>query len=604
MLIKIRPDPAASRVSDDLFGCNMEVTRRTCWTGLSAQMAANRKFRAAAGRGPAGWTLTGGEYPEENRDSVCRSRSVILSAGDSLEQEGGWLAFREGVRYDLTLWVRCPRDSLLVLRAEAGGRPLLERRAAVAGREGAQKVAVVFTAPADALDGGRLTILCREGKAALDVVSLLPADHYHGMRRDVLDRLRELRPASLRFPGGCYAECYPWKDGLLEPDFRPPIVTDLYEGDFLLGDTYGQDCHEIGTDEFIELCRYVGARPELTAPIIRGNLANTLDWLEYCNGGEETTWGALRARRGHPRPYEVHEWYIGNEIYYFGGKLAADGGMAAAVTNTFITAMKQADPALRATVAFYPGNSEWNRDYVTTVAPHADKWSLHFYMTDQFQPDFGHIGAKEGARVVEDKLLPMLEKAAAEREALTDGRQPFSLDEWAFTWGRRGSVVSAYVDARILSFLCANAARLDIEKALFFHPVNEGMIAVGAADARWDTTGEVWQLFMPHRGGRRLAYVCDDVGAADVLITADDRGEWTATLINRRVDAPCRVEMDLDAFPGAAAVTVRQLAPVAFEEACDSFRRERSEAVVRGRYTFTLLPGAVAGLDIRPAGGI
>ena len=107
-----------------------------------------------------------------------------------------------------------------------------------------------------------------------------------------------------------------------------------------------------------------------------------------------------------------------------------------------------------------------------------------------------------------------------------------------------------------------------------------------------------------NRYAGKLCPTCDDVGAADVLITADDRGEWTATLINRRVDAPCRVEMDLDAFPGEAAVTVRQLAPVAFEEACDSFRRERSEAVARGRYTFTLLPGAVAGLHIRPAGGI
>lgn len=124
----------------------------------------------------------------------------------------------------------------------------------------------------------------------------MEADHFHGMRRDVLERLKELAPAELRFPGGCFAEVYRWKDSLLPPDQRPPVQPTLYEGDFLLGDTFGQDCMDLGIDEFMALCAYVGAAPVLTVPMIIISNQDSIDLVEYCNGGPQTAWG--RAARG------------------------------------------------------------------------------------------------------------------------------------------------------------------------------------------------------------------------------------------------------------------------------------------------------------------
>lgn len=65
------------------------------------------------------------------------------------------------------------------------------------------------------------------GQLKLYAVSMLPDDHYFGMRRDVLEKLRALAPSALRFPGGCYAECYPWKSGLLSSN-RRPVIQPIY----------------------------------------------------------------------------------------------------------------------------------------------------------------------------------------------------------------------------------------------------------------------------------------------------------------------------------------------------------------------------------------
>ncbi len=123
----------------------------------------------------------------------------------------------------------------------------------------------LFVSNADA--EGELSISV-DGCAAIYCVSLMPVDNISGMRKDVLNALKECGITALRFPGGCYAEVYSWKDGLLPVDNRPPIDSSMYDGTFLFRNTYGYDCHEIGIDEFMVLCRYIGAEPALKIIIL------------------------------------------------------------------------------------------------------------------------------------------------------------------------------------------------------------------------------------------------------------------------------------------------------------------------------------------------
>ncbi len=172
----------------------------------------------------------------------------------------------------------------------------------------------------------------------------MPADNFHGMRRDVVELLKELKPGCLRWPGGCFAEYYNWKEGLLPADRRPPIGPGQWVG--LLPDSHGYDNHEIGTDEFIDLCRELNCTPAITIRYGEGSPEEAASWVEYCNGGVDTYWGKIRADRGHPEPYQVKYWYVGNEIWGMSLVKNKDPKFCTALSRQFTEAMMKADPGI------------------------------------------------------------------------------------------------------------------------------------------------------------------------------------------------------------------------------------------------------------------
>lgn len=125
-----------------------------------------------------------------------------------------------------------------------------------------------------------------------------------GIRKDVVEACRELSIGAMRWPGGCCADHYHWKDGIGKD--RPVRihsvehpVNKLWYNDF-------------GTDEFMRFCELTGADPVLTVNTATGTPEEFLDWFEYVNGPAETKYGKLRAENGHPEPYNVYYWGIGN----------------------------------------------------------------------------------------------------------------------------------------------------------------------------------------------------------------------------------------------------------------------------------------------------
>ena len=120
----------------------------------------------------------------------------------------------------------------------------------------------------------------------------------NGIRKDVIDGMKECGITAIRWPGGCAADHYHWKDGIGKERKRRLACS-------------GQP-NDFGTDEFMELCRLVGAEPILVANVATGTPEEFADWYEYCNGDADTKYGSLRAQNGHPKPYGVRFWGIGN----------------------------------------------------------------------------------------------------------------------------------------------------------------------------------------------------------------------------------------------------------------------------------------------------
>ena len=128
-----------------------------------------------------------------------------------------------------------------------------------------------------------------------------PLSDHQGFRKDVIEAMKKLKVSVVRWPGGCFASGYHWKDGV-GPNRRPTP-------DPVWGVT---DPNTFGTDEFVEWCRRVGCEPYICTNAGNGTPEEMRDWVEYCNGVEGPN-AKLRQAGGHPKPLQVRYWSIGNE---------------------------------------------------------------------------------------------------------------------------------------------------------------------------------------------------------------------------------------------------------------------------------------------------
>jgi len=132
-----------------------------------------------------------------------------------------------------------------------------------------------------------------------------PVENIEGIRKSVIDGLKEAGVTAIRWPGGCCADHYHWKWGV-----GKSRKTKMF---MLLGKRDKELWYnDFGTDEFLLLCRLTGAEPILVVNTATGTPEEFRDWVEYCNGSAETEYGAMRAENGHPEPYNVKMWGIGN----------------------------------------------------------------------------------------------------------------------------------------------------------------------------------------------------------------------------------------------------------------------------------------------------
>lgn len=131
-----------------------------------------------------------------------------------------------------------------------------------------------------------------------------------GFRTDTIEALKRVAPSIVRWPGGCYADAYQWQDGVGPASQRPNRHNVWW---------LREEPNTFGTDEFLDWCHVIGAEPFLTANVGTGSPAEALNWLEYCNGTGNTTYAQMRVKNGHPQPYGVRMWGIGNENWGCGG---------------------------------------------------------------------------------------------------------------------------------------------------------------------------------------------------------------------------------------------------------------------------------------------
>jgi alpha-N-arabinofuranosidase len=132
-----------------------------------------------------------------------------------------------------------------------------------------------------------------------------------GIRNDVVTALKKISPPVLRWPGGCFADDYHWRDGIGRRDKRPKTIN-IHWGGVI-------ENNHFGTHEFIDFCRLIGAEPYICLNVGSGSPKEARDWIEYCNFSGGSTLARERGVNGASGPFKVKYWGIGNELWGCGG---------------------------------------------------------------------------------------------------------------------------------------------------------------------------------------------------------------------------------------------------------------------------------------------
>ncbi|MGD0508120.1 MAG: alpha-N-arabinofuranosidase [Terriglobales bacterium] len=402
------------------------------------------------------------------------------------------------------------------------GNAATDRQTVVINKIGTEyrKFPLMFQAQGDS-DNARLEIVgTGTGSFHVGAVSLMPADNVQGYRAEVIATLKQLHSGVYRWPGGNFVSGYEWRDAIGDPDKRPPIMDPVW---------HAVQPNDVGTDEFMTLCRLLDVEPYVTVNGGFGDAWSAAQLVEYTNGAVTTPMGKLRAANGHPEPYHIKLWGVGNEPWgewQLGFMPVAQWELK---HNMFAKAMRQVDPTIMLIAAGampdamtgskqakrlngqivpeYLSPGDWSGNLLAHCLDNMDMISEHFYSTSGKRTDL-QTGEKVDAgpqSLVEWERAPATQVRSKYEHyqeylkripELKAKPVPISLDEWAYIGAPPNSykVVPAYAWAFHEMFRHSDLYQLG---AFTFATA---MISEDRTNAVLNPTGLLFKMYREHFG--------------------------------------------------------------------------------------------------------
>ncbi len=543
-------------ISPYIYGQFIEHLGRCIYGGIWAEMLEDRKFFYPVGVGESPWKPLGdGAVATMVRQGafVGRHSPQVTLAGDrprGLVQ--GHLALAAGKAYVGRFWLAASGPRVRARVSLVWGDAPGERQTITVESPGTgyAKTSLQFTAGRDT-DHGRLEIgATGGGTLSVGTVSLMPADNLDGLRADTLAVLKDLDAPVYRWPGGNFVSGYDWHDGLGDPDRRPPRKNPAWKG---------IEPNDFGIDEYLAFCRRLGAEPYITVNSGLGGVQMAVDEVQYVSAAPGTPAGRLRAKNGHPQPYRVKFWSIGNEMY--GNWQLGHVPLEQYVRkhNQFAQAMRAADPTIKLVAVGDAG--PWSEAMLTHCAEQMDLISEHFYCSER--PTL-----EEHVRQIPDNVRRKVEAHRGYRARLDSLRGKdirIAMDEWNYWYGPQvfGELGTRFFlkDALgIAAGLNEMARQSDlIFMANYAQTVNViGCVKASRHAAALETTGLVLKLYRRHFGllpvATRATRPLDAVAA-----WSRDRKTLTLAVVNPTL-LPQRLDLVLQGAKLAGGGTRWQIA--------------------------------------------
>ncbi len=580
-------------VSPFLFGNNLEHTRNCIHSGLSAQMLENRKFAGKPGpKGCAhGWTAVGEnvfmEFSESytchaegyhmKRAMECNSQKIVsFEDGRScgISQDG--LHIEENRTYIFSIAVKslCNCNLKISLSTPDGITLCSENISLEKSDDYIEKEAILSAC--NNCENSVLSITFDTANTLfIGAVSLMPADNFYGMRKDVIALMKEMGISILRWPGGNFAGEYNWKDGLLPSDKRAPLQS--YLGLETQPHTMGYDFHEINTDDFVMLCREIGAEPFITINPTWNTPEESAQWVEYCNGDETTEYGKLRISRGFKDPYNVKFWSLGNEFGY--GHMEGLNGPYeySNAVRKHAEAMLRVSPYLALCSSGPYPNSAWVNHSAKPLSDIAEYVSLHHYVRNF--PEFTNPATyKEEYENFINSASMYKKLSRCLRKDLDNDKIRISFDEWNswYAWYRPESVCDGIFAAVVLHMFINEAEASGIDMVCHFEAVNEGAVTVDKKSAKLTPMGKAFTIMKHHKLGKLLF-------ANDNIVTTENDGRIITTLINTSYDEDIEYEVPVctNNASGTLYFSNSILPNTSFSEENISFIKEKDDYIIK-----------------------
>lgn len=512
-----------NRISSLLYGQFLEFMYEGVKGGLHAELIRNRSFEEPPNA--IGLSRNWERYPDDRNDdyaltfhwddqfpyprqqSEVKEHSLRIEIGDGvIERHGIYqprISIRSRLEYRGHFWLRTTDyegDVAVALESDSD-QPHVYARTTVS-RIGIARDnwrLYEFSLVPDRSDPlARLAILFKgRGTVWIDQVSLIPADFAPGVvRRDVFDKIELLKPAFIRWPGGNVAQDYRWLWGIGPRDERVTWTNLSWKNE--------PEPSDFGTDEFVMFARAVGAEPSITVNVEgRGATADeAAAWVEYCNGPPTSKSGAMRAANGHPAPFGVKFWEVGNEIWGNWVRGHSDAETYARNYNRYAHAMRAVDPTIKL-IAVGDNDISWNRTVLREAGRNIDYLAIHhYYGRREMRGEPLNLMARP---LFFERFYIQVQQLLSE---LGLGRVKLAINEWGLDLPseRQYSMESALYAARLMNVFERSGEI--VEMSAVSDLVNGwpgGIIQAGRNSVFVTPIFLVNQLYAEHRGDQRLA---------------------------------------------------------------------------------------------------
>ncbi|MCD2421134.1 alpha-N-arabinofuranosidase [Niabella pedocola] len=372
------------------------------------------------------------------------------------------------------------------------------------------------------------------------------------IRLDVVEALKKIRIPNLRWPGGCFADEYHWRDGIGLRNNRPKMINTHWGG--------VTEDNSFGTHEFLELCSLLGTEPYIAGNVGSGTVEEMSKWVEYLNASGETPMTRLRKENGRDRPWKVSFWGVGNESWGCGGNMTPE--YYANEYRRYATFARNYPDAPLKKIAAGANSADYNwTEVIMKNIPRHMMWglSLHHYTipTGKWNQKGSATAFDEKEYFNTMKNCLFMDELITRHAAIMDKYDPekrvaLVVDEWGI-WTdvepgtnpgflyQQNSLRDALIAATTLNIFNNHADRVRMANLAQTINVLQSLILTKGSDMLLTPTYYVFDLYQPHMDAKRVPLQIETPGytnggqqlpAVNASASINAKGKLCITLVN------------------------------------------------------------------------